>query len=189
MSEAAHNGFEIPGWPGGDYVGPKSETILAGADIFVGGLCFIRREGLVLLATASATQTLRHRWVRVRHSAWAVNQRRWCRLVGNTLVVYGPQGARQEFAMLQKTAVLVRPNGDIMALDLCTLHLSDTMVVEHRCRVTVDDICPPLVLPTLASQGTPKTPYAFGGTDIAPPTTGGVGWGNTGPRPPGGRWG
>lgn len=34
----------------------------------------------------------------------------------------------------------------------------------------------------------PESPIVFGGTET-PPTTGGVGWGNTGPRPPGGRWG
>ena len=90
--------------------------------------------------------------------------------------------------MLQKTAVLVRPNGDIVALDLCTLHLSDTMVVEHRCRVTVDDICPPLVLPTLASQGAPESPIVFGGTDTVPTTTTGVGFGSE-PRAPGGTTG
>lgn len=163
MLEAARNGFEIPGWSCGDYAGNSLTVTQVGGEIFANGLCFIRRDGAVLLATASAIQRLKHHWVRVRHSGWTSNQRRWCRLLGNTLIVYGPQGARQEFAMLPKTAVLVRPDGNIVALDLRILRLPDIMMVEHSCRVTVDDICPPLVLPTPIHQGGLEHPAVIGG--------------------------
>jgi hypothetical protein len=164
MSEAARNGFEIPGWPGGDYVGPKSETILAGADIFVGGLCFIRRNDRVFLATTTAILALRSPWQRVRHHSWSNGYK--CRVFGNTLVVYSPGGTKQRLLMLPETAVLVPPNGDVMTLDLRTLRLPKTRAAEGAWRITVHDICPPLVLPTPASQGAPE-----------PPTTG-VGFGS-----------
>jgi hypothetical protein len=181
-------GFEIPGWPCGDYSGSNLATMPAGAEILTGSLCFIRHDGSVSLATASVIVALRSPWQRVRHDSWDNGYK--CRVSGNTLIVYRPGGAKQRLPMLPETAVLVRPNGDVVALDLRTLRLPRTRAAEGAWRITVHDVCPSIILPKPPApvpQGAPVSPMVFGGAET-PLTTGG-GWANNGSRPTSGRWG